>query len=92
MKCPSSLVTRSLDLAMRRYLIEPRDQIFVKGYGYLSFAEKIGKNIDKNIKGKYNSGMLATHQKLLDHAKQSALDAYKAASKRVFKKTAELNW
>ena len=27
-----------------RSSIEPRDQIYVKGYGLLSFAEKQGKN------------------------------------------------
>ena len=24
---------------MTRYLVQPRDQIFVKGYGFLSFAK-----------------------------------------------------
>ena len=32
---------------MTRYSVQPRDQIFVKGYGYLSFAKNMGKNIDK---------------------------------------------
>ena len=27
-----------------RYLIEPKDRIYVKGYGFLSFAKSIGKN------------------------------------------------
>ena len=26
------------------YSIEPRDRIYVKGYGFLSFAENMGKN------------------------------------------------
>ena len=51
---------------MMRYSVKPRDQIFVKGYGFLSFAKNIGKNIGekirKNLNGKYS-------QKLLDHAK-----------------------
>ena len=34
---------------MMRYSVQPRDQIFVKGYGLLSFAKNIGKNIGKNI-------------------------------------------
>ena len=62
-----------------RYSIQPRNQIFVKGYGFLSFAKNmaknIGKNISKNLSGKYS-------KKLLDHAKQSATDAFKTASKR----------
>ena len=33
-----------------RYSIEPRDEIFVKGYGILSFT----KNIGKNLSGKYS--------------------------------------
>ena len=32
---------------MTRYLVQPRDWIFVKGYGFLSFAENMGKNIVK---------------------------------------------
>ena len=49
-----------------RYSIQPRDQIFVRDCGFLSFAKNMGKNISKNITknsiGKYN-------QKLLNHAK-----------------------
>ena len=49
----------------------------------------IEKSISKNISGKYSPGMLVMHQKLLDHAKQSATDAPKTSSKRVIQKTAE---
>ena len=42
----------------------------------------IGKNIMKNLSGKYR-------QKLLDHAKQSATDPLKTASKIQIHKTAE---
>ena len=31
-----------------RYLIQPRDQLLVKGYRFLSFAKNMGKNIEKN--------------------------------------------
>ena len=61
-----------------RYSIEPRDRIYVKGYGFLSFA----KNISKNLSNKYR-------QKLIDTGKKSATDALKTASKRVIQKTAE---
>ena len=78
---------------MTRYSVYPRDRIFVKGYGFLSFVKNmgknIGKNISKNLSGKYTPGMLAMCQKLLDHAKQSATDTYKTASKRVIQKTVE---
>ena len=34
---------------MRRYSVQPRDQIFAKGYGFLSSAKNVGRNIGKNI-------------------------------------------
>ena len=33
---------------MTHYSVQPRLQIFVKGYGFLSFARNIGTNIGKN--------------------------------------------
>ena len=32
-----------------RYSVQPKNQIFVKGYGFLSFAKDIGKIIGKTI-------------------------------------------
>ena len=61
-----------------RYSIEPRDRIYVNGYGFLSFA----KNMGKNLRNKYG-------QKLLDNARKSTTDAIKIASKRAIQKTAE---
>ena len=63
-----------------RYSIEPRDRIYVKGDGFLSFA----KNMNKSLSNKYS-------QKLLDSAKKSTTDAIKTASKRAIQKTAEAN-
>ena len=81
---------------MMCYSVQPRDRIFVKGYGFLSFAKNmgksIGKNISKNFSGKYSPGMLAARQKLLDHAKQSATDAFTTASKIVIQKNSRSNW
>ena len=31
------------------YLVQPRDQIFVKGQGFWSFAKNIDKNVGKNV-------------------------------------------
>ena len=80
-------MTHSSSLAMQHYSVQPRDSIFVKGYRFLFFArdmvENVGKNIIKNISSKYS-------QNFLDHAKQSATDALKTASKRAIQKTAEL--
>ena len=54
---------------MTCYSVQPRDRIFIKGYGFLSFAKTmgkyIGKNINKMLSNKYS-------QKLSDYAKQSA--------------------
>ena len=63
-----------------RYSIEPRDGIYVKGYGFLSFA----KNIGRNLSNKYG-------QKIIDTSKKSTTDAIKNASKRAIQKTAEAN-
>ena len=30
------------------YSVQPRDQVFVKSYGFLSFAKNIDKNVGKN--------------------------------------------
>ena len=70
---------------MTKYLAPPRDRIFVKGYGFLSFAKNMGKNIGKNISKNLSSKY---GQKLLNHAKLSATDAIKTSSKRIIQKTA----
>ena len=71
---------------MTRYPVQPRNPIFVKSYGFLSFDKNMRKNIEKNI-SKQLSGKYS--QKLLDHVKQSATDAFKNASKRAIEKSAE---
>ena len=68
-----------------RYSIEPRDRIYVKGYGFLSFAKNMGRHankVTKHLGNKYG-------QKRLDGAKKSTTDAIKTASKRAIQKTAE---
>ena len=57
-----------------RHSIEPRNRIYVKGYGFMSFA--------RSMSNKYG-------QKLVDTAKKSPTDATKATSKRAIQKTAE---
>ena len=44
-----------------RYSIEPRDRIYVKGHGFLSFA----KNIGKSLSNKYGQKLLDKPQKQL---------------------------
>ena len=58
--------------------IEPKDRIYVKGFGSFSFA----KNMGKILSNKYG-------QKLLDSAKKYTTDAIKTASKRAIQETAE---
>ena len=57
-----------------RYSTEPKYRKYVKGYGFLSFARKIGDKYGK---------------KLMDTATKSGIDASKSASKRVVQKTAD---
>ena len=57
-----------------RYSLESRDRIYVKGYGFMSFA--------RSTSNKYG-------KKLVGTAKKSATDAIKTASKRAIQKTAE---
>ena len=63
-----------------RYSTKPRDKynIYVKGYGLLSFA----KNMGKNLSNKYD-------QIFLDGAKKSTTDAINIASRTAIQKTAE---
>ena len=74
---------------MMRYSIKPRNQIFVKGYGFSSSDKTVSKNtvktITKNLSSKYN-------QTLLHHAKQSVTDAIKNTSKKSNSKNSRSNW
>ena len=57
-----------------RYSLEPRDRIYVKGYGFMSFARSMSYKYGK---------------KLADTAEKSATDAIKTAAKGAIQKTAE---
>ena len=70
---------------MTRYSVEPRDRIFVKGYGFLSFARNMGKNISKNFSSKYS-------QKLIDHTKQSAAADALSCFKKSDSENCRSNW
>ena len=67
---------------MTCYSVQPRDCIFIKGYGLLSLARNRGNKISKNLS-------IIRSQKLLDQRKQPATDALKTASKSAIHKTAE---
>ena len=68
---------------MTRYSVQPRDQILIKGYGFLSFAKNMGKHVGKKYMQVLNSKY---SQNLLDHAIQSAIYALKTLQKKQFKK------
>ena len=68
-----------------KYSIEPRDRIYVKGCGFLSFSKNTGRHANKFAKSLSNKH----RQKLIDSAKKSTTDAIKTASKRAIQKTAE---
>ena len=64
-----------------RYSIEPRYRIYVKGYGFLSFAKNMGTHgtkVAKNLSNKYSQKLLHTATKKL-----------KTSSKRAIQKTAD---
>ena len=63
---------------MRYSILYPRDRIYVKGNGFLSFA----KNMGKSLTNKYG-------RKFIDSTKKSTEDAIKTASERAIQKTAE---
>ena len=57
-----------------KYSTEPKFRKYVKVYGFLSFARKLGDKYSK---------------KLIDTATKTGIDATNTASKRVVQKTAE---
>ena len=69
-----------------RYSIKPRDRIYVKGYGFLSFAKNMGKVLNNKCAATSAANI---GQKLLESAKKSITDAIKTASKRAIQKTTE---
>ena len=72
---------------MTCYSVQQRGRIFLKGYKFLSFVKNMGKNIGKNVSKNLNRKY---SQKYLNHAKQSATDAFKTSSKRVKKQPEQL--
>ena len=60
-----------------RYSIRPRDRLYVKSYGFLSFAKSICTHATKVVKSVSNN----YSQKLLDSAKKYTTDAIKTAIK-----------
>ena len=55
---------------MMCYSTEPKDRLFVKGYGFLSvtknIAKNLGKKIIKTLSGKYDENFLITLKHLQD--------------------------
>ena len=75
-----------------RHSVEPRDRIYVKGYGFLSFVKNIGTHttkVAKSISNKYS-------QNLLDSAIKSDKNNKNRCNKICFKnsnsKNCRSNW
>ena len=67
------------------YSIQPRDRIYVKGYGFLSFI----KNIGNNLSNKYSQIIIDSTKK--SGATKVATDAIKNASKSPIQKNSRSN-
>ena len=68
-----------------RYSTEPRDRIYVNGYGFLSFAKNTDTHatqVAKSMSNKYS-------KERLDSTQKSTTYAIKTASKRAIQKSAE---
>ena len=50
---------------MTRYSAQPRERVFVKGYGLLSFPKNIGKNLSSKHSLKLLDGLRMLHKKQL---------------------------
>ena len=61
-----------------KYSVVPKDRVYTKRYGFLSFSKSMGKH----LRSKYG-------QKTLGSARNSTTDAIKFASKRAIQKIAE---
>ena len=68
-----------------RYSIEPKDRIYVKGYGSLSLAKNISTDATKVAKVMSNK----YSQKRLHSAKKYTIHATKTTSRRAIQKTGE---
>ena len=71
-----------------RYSIEPRDRIYVKGYGFLSFAKNMGRHankVTKSLSNKYS-------QKIIDSAKKIYNWCHKNCFKKSNSKNSRSNW
>ena len=64
-----------------RYSIEPRDTIYEKGYGFLSFA----KNMGENLSNKYG-------HKFLDRSEKSTTDTIKTPSRKAIQNSRSYRW
>ena len=69
-----------------QYSVQPREQISVKGYRFLTFAKNIGRNIGKNI-NKSLSGKYSQNFSIMLHNLQQM--HLKLLLKKQFKKTVE---
>ena len=77
------LLIKVANIEIGRYSVQPTDQTFVIRYWYFYFGKNMGKKFSKN---KIKNLSSEYSQKVLDHAKQSAVDALKTGSNTAIQK------
>ena len=71
------------------YSVQPRDRIFVKGYGFSAFAKNAGRNIAKNISKTLISNTVRNALIMLISLLQMQL---KVLQNKQFKSRSRSNW
>ena len=69
-----------------RYSIEPRERIYVKGYGFLSFARNLGTHstkVAKNLNNKYGQKLILLKNLQQMHLKLLAKERFKKQLKQL---------
>ena len=82
-----------------RYSLEPKYRKYVQGYGFLSFARKVGNKYGKKLMDTATKAEINTARKsgdkygkkLMATATKTGIDAAKIASKRVVQKNCRNN-
>ena len=75
----------------KRYSFEPNYRRYVKGYGFLSFAQKFGNKHGKKLMNTATKvGTSKYGKKMIDTTKKQGSEFAKIAGKRIVKKVRKL--
>ena len=61
-----------------RYSIEPKDRIYVKGYGFMSFV----KNMNTHLSNKYDQKLLDTAKKICNRCNKNCFEKSNSKNSR----------